>query len=134
MKFTKSWLVVSLMVVAACGGVGELNVIDDPGNNVPPPGQIVTDAGPTDAGENPAPTRPAAPSALAARANSTSTVTLTWRDNGATEAAFVVERRLAIAGGSYAQVASVPANTTTSADTGLAARTEYIYRVRATTP
>jgi hypothetical protein len=69
-----------------------------------------------------------APSNLSAAA-AANQINLSWQDNGSNEVGFRVERKTG--GGAYAQVASVPANTTTYVDNGLAAATAYTYRVRA---
>lgn len=76
-------------------------------------------------------TTPAAPSALAATAQATNRIRLTWTDNANNENGFAVERKTG-AGGTYAQIASVAANTTTYTNTSLAANTQYYYRIRAT--
>src|SRR5207248_3334817 len=73
---------------------------------------------------------PAAPSNLTATAASSSQVNLTWADNSGNETGFKVER--AAPGGSFVQVALVGASVTAYSDTGLAAGTQYSYRVRAT--
>ena len=73
---------------------------------------------------------PAAPSDLTATAVSSSRIDLTWSDNSSDESGFEIERQ---SGGSgFAQIATVGAETTSHADTGLAASTTYDYRVRAT--
>lgn len=69
------------------------------------------------------------PSNLVATANSTTQITLAWSDNSTTEQSFKIER--SIAGGSFAQIATVPAETTTYINTGLTAPTSYNYRIRA---
>src|SRR5205085_2691189 len=81
------------------------------------------------AGQAPA-SPPAAPSNLAASAASSSQVNLTWTDNAGNETGFKVER--SASGSSFAQVALVGAGVTSYSDTGLAASTQYSYRVRAT--
>jgi regulation of enolase protein 1 (concanavalin A-like superfamily) len=73
-------------------------------------------------------TPPAAPSGLRLTGVTSSTVSLAWYDNASDETAYEVE------GGTYgnfAVLATLPANTTTYSDTGLAASTSYNYRVRA---
>lgn len=57
-------------------------------------------------------------------------VTLTWTDNSGDETYFYVERKTG-AGGTYAVVATLGANTTTYTNTGLTQGTEYYFRVRA---
>jgi hypothetical protein len=75
------------------------------------------------------PTPPAAPSSLAATAASASQVNLTWADGSTDETGFKVER--STDGENFTQVATVGANVTTYAATGLAASTAYTFRVRA---
>lgn len=72
---------------------------------------------------------PAAPSALAAAAASSSQIDLTWTDNATDETGFEIER---LDGSSWVQIATQGANTQSYSDTGLAAGTAYQYRVRAT--
>ena len=74
---------------------------------------------------------PAAPSALAATAVSTTQINLSWTDNASNETGFKIERKTG-SGGTYAQIATVNADVTGYNDTGLAATTTYYYRVRAT--
>jgi transcriptional regulator CtsR len=85
----------------------------------------------TEASATTLPMTPAAPSALATTAQATNAIRLAWTDNANNENGFAVERKTG-AGGTYAQVASVAANATTYTNTGLAANTQYYYRVRAT--
>lgn len=73
---------------------------------------------------------PAAPSNLTATAASSSQVNLSWTDHASNETGFAIER--SSAGTSFTQIATVAANLTTYANTGLAASTAYAYRVRAT--
>ncbi|MBN1674989.1 MAG: fibronectin type III domain-containing protein [Kiritimatiellae bacterium] len=75
------------------------------------------------------PTPPAAPSGLAASAQSSSQIRLTWTDNSGNETGFKLERRPA--GGSWAQIAQPGANTTAYTDSGLSAGQSYEFRVRA---
>lgn len=72
---------------------------------------------------------PAAPSMLASTGASASGANLVWSDNSNNEAGFNVERRIGT--GAWSQMASVGANVTTFADTGLMSSTSYDYRVRA---
>ena len=74
---------------------------------------------------------PAAPSALAATAISTSQINLSWTDNASNETGFKIERKTG-SGGTYAQIATTGADVTSYNDTGLSATTTYYYRVRAT--
>jgi subtilisin family serine protease len=73
---------------------------------------------------------PPAPANLSATAVSVSQINLTWTDQSANETGFQVERKTG-AGGTYAQIGTTAANTTTYNDTGLAEGTMYFYRVRA---
>jgi titin len=72
----------------------------------------------------------AAPSALTATTISESQINLVWTDNADNEANFKIERKQG-AGGTWAQIAAVGANVTTYSDSGLAASTQFYYRVRA---
>ncbi|MDZ7303603.1 MAG: fibronectin type III domain-containing protein [candidate division KSB1 bacterium] len=72
----------------------------------------------------------AAPTSLTATAVSSSQINLAWTDNASNEDGFKIERAAAL-GGPYTQIATVGANVTTYADTGLTASTQYCYRVRA---
>jgi hypothetical protein len=74
---------------------------------------------------------PSAPSNLRAVAASASQVNLTWQDNANNETGFKIERKTG-SGGGWGQIATVGANVTSYASTGLAAGTTYYYRVRAT--
>ena len=76
------------------------------------------------------PTPPAAPSGLTATAMSASQINLAWTDNASNETNFVVARGTA-SGGPYSDIATLAANTTSYANTGLAANTTYYYVVRA---
>jgi hypothetical protein len=76
------------------------------------------------------PTVPNAPSALTATAVSASQINLSWTDNSSNETGFRIERKTG-SGGSWSQIATVGANVTAYADTGLSAGTQYTYRVRA---
>ena len=96
----------------------------DPAANVK--SLVMAGAG-TGGGTPPAP--PAAPSGLAAGAVSSSQIDLSWTDNSGNEDGFRIER--ATGGGAFAEIATVGANVTSYASTGLAASTAYSYRVRA---
>ncbi len=76
-------------------------------------------------------TPPAAPSDLAASANSSSQITLTWTDNSDNESFFDIERADG-GSGAFAWIDTAPANSTSYLDEGLTANTSYDYRVRAT--
>lgn len=75
-------------------------------------------------------TIPSAPSSASATASSTTQVTVSWTDNSSNETGFKVERKIG-ASGTWSEIATVAANVTSYADTGLAQSTPYIYRVRA---
>jgi len=75
-------------------------------------------------------TAPPAPGNLIATALSASRIDLSWSDNSTNESGFAIER--ASGGGAFSSIATVGANITTYADTGLPAATAYTYRVRAT--
>jgi hypothetical protein len=70
----------------------------------------------------------AAPSNLTGTATSTS-VTLSWKDNSSNETGFKVER--STDGTNFTQIATVGANVTTYTNTGLSPATQYYFRVRA---
>ena len=74
-------------------------------------------------------TPPVAPSSITAEATSPTTVDVAWVDNSATETSFRIERRTV--GGTFAEVGSVGANTTSFGEAGLEPSTSYEYRVRA---
>jgi PKD repeat protein len=74
---------------------------------------------------------PAAPAALEVSASSESQIDLVWIDMAANEIGFQIERRDADAGTNFAQIALVAANVESYNDTGLAASTNYEYRLRA---
>ncbi len=77
----------------------------------------------------PTPVVPAAPTALAATATSTSQISLAWTDNSTNETGYKLER--ATGTGAYALVATLGAGATSYSDSGLAAATQYSYRVYA---
>src|SRR5687768_5641190 len=64
------------------------------------------------------------------QAASAARLTLTWSDNSTNEAGFYIERRVGTSG-TYQQIASTGANSTSYTDTNLASSTTYCYRVRA---
>ncbi|HEV2856179.1 MAG TPA: fibronectin type III domain-containing protein [Thermoanaerobaculia bacterium] len=76
----------------------------------------------------PPPPVPAAPSALAAQAVSSTEIALTWVDNSSNEDAFRVER---LSGTTWQEIFTVGAGVTSARVTGLAASTSYSFRVRA---
>lgn len=74
-------------------------------------------------------TGPQGPSGLGSGTVSASQVTITWTDNSGNETGFRIERKTGTA--AFAQIATVPANVTTYADTSVASFTTYTYRVTA---
>lgn len=84
--------------------------------------------------------KPEAPSQLMATGVSSVQINLTWVDNSNNEAAFVIERAAQVAGpftsspGAFAKVATVGANVTSYADTGVLPSQTYYYRVFALNP
>ena len=77
----------------------------------------------------PSVTLPAAPTALAATAASASAVNLRWTDNATNETGYVVQRSQN--GVDFTQIATLGAGTVSYSSSGLAASTNYYYRVRA---
>jgi RHS repeat-associated protein len=73
-------------------------------------------------------TTPTAPSGLAVGSPTSNSLTLSWTDNATNEQGFKVERKIS---GTFVQVASVAANSTSYTDAGLSGATQYTYRVRA---
>ncbi|MBZ5586294.1 MAG: S8 family serine peptidase [Acidobacteriia bacterium] len=95
-------------------------------------GRIRADLAATNCGVLPPPvTLPAAPTNLRVTASTRNSVSLAWNDNSANEANFVVERCSGANCGNFAVVATLPANTATYANSGLARRTTYSFRVKA---
>ena len=76
------------------------------------------------------PAIPAAPTGLIATAVSKTQINLTWVDQSNTESGFRIERST-VSGSGYTVIATVGANTTSYANTGLKTRKNYYYRVRA---
>jgi len=72
---------------------------------------------------------PAAPSSLAASAVSSSQINLSWNDNSTDESGFSIER--STDGTTFATLTSVPPDTTSYSNSGLAAATTYTYQVKA---
>lgn len=72
---------------------------------------------------------PSAPTGLTAAAESTSEILLNWTDASSNETGFRIERRTLT--GTYQEIASVGANTTSHSVTGLSPATQHIFRVRA---
>jgi predicted outer membrane repeat protein len=75
-------------------------------------------------------TGPIAPSGLTAQAGGTGQISLGWTDQSSNETGFKIER--STDGTTFTQIATVGANVTSYADTGLTPGTRYSYRVRAT--
>ena len=73
--------------------------------------------------------RPLAPTYLTATPLSASRIQLIWEDRSDNEWEFQLERKTGAAG-AWAQITTLPANTQGYADTGLAASTIYVYRLR----
>jgi carboxypeptidase T len=76
-------------------------------------------------------TPPSAPTNLTATPASSSQINLNWVDNAVTEQGFKIERCTGAGCSDFAQIATVGANVTSYANTGLTASTSYSYRVRA---
>jgi hypothetical protein len=76
-------------------------------------------------------TVPAAPSNLTATATGSSVINLAWTDNSTDETNFVLQRSLTSNSG-FTTIATLPANTTTYMNSGLAGSTTYYYKVQAT--
>ncbi|GEM_PF-5250572 len=72
----------------------------------------------------------ASPSGLTATTISSSQINLRWTDNTTLEMGYKIDRKTG-ATGAWAELATVNANATTYSNTGLAASTQYYYRVRA---
>lgn len=75
------------------------------------------------------PPPPLAPSGLTATAVSDREIDLAWIDNSTNETQFLIER--SINNSVFTQIASLPADSTNYADTGLSSASTYYYRVRA---
>jgi subtilisin family serine protease len=73
---------------------------------------------------------PQAPTQLAVSSSTETQIQITWTDNASNETGFKIERKAA-SGGTYVEIQSVPADTTSHRDTGLASGTTYFYRLRA---
>lgn len=74
-------------------------------------------------------TVPVAPTNVGAVATAFNKSTITWNDNSNNETGFEIVRSTTI-NGTFAPVATVPANTTSYVDSGLNANTVYYYKVR----
>lgn len=75
---------------------------------------------------------PAAPSGLSASSASSSQIDLSWADNSSDETGFKIERKTG-SDGTYSEVATVAANTTSYSDAGFNEGTTYYYRIRSYT-
>ena len=73
--------------------------------------------------------KPSAPTNLKAAAVSGSQINLTWSDTSNNEKGFKIERKSG--SGSFSQIVTVGANTTSYSDTGLLTGVTYTYRIRA---
>ncbi len=71
---------------------------------------------------------PSSPSTLRGQAVSSTQINLAWDDNSANETGFRIQRD---SGSGFTTRATVPANTTSYQDTGLAPSTSYSYRITA---
>jgi len=71
---------------------------------------------------------PVAPTVLSATVVSGTQINLTWTDNSSNEDGFRIERKTG-AGGTWAEIATLGANTTTYSNTGISELTNYYYRV-----
>lgn len=74
---------------------------------------------------------PDAPTLLNAEVLSPTSIALTWTDNSNDELNFELQRST-LAGRAYSTIATLPANTISYTDSGLATNTRYYYRVKAT--
>ena len=73
---------------------------------------------------------PSPPTNLQAIVVSFSQINLTWTDVSGNETGFLIRRKIG-SGGTYADLATVPANTSSYQDTGLSAAVTYFYTVSA---
>ena len=73
---------------------------------------------------------PTAPTSLSTSVISSSQINLSWQDNATNETGYKVERKTG-ASGTYAEIASLSAGSTSYNNTGLTDGTQYYYRVRA---
>ena len=78
-----------------------------------------------------APAVPSAPTNLAAAAVSKSQINLTWTDNASNETGFYIERCKGSTCTNFVRIATLGADVTSYANTGLAKNTTYRYRVQA---
>jgi hypothetical protein len=72
---------------------------------------------------------PVPPTSLSATTISDSRIDLAWTDNSSNETGFKIERKTG-SGGTWSQIDTVSANSTSYPNTGLSSYTAYYYRVR----
>jgi len=125
----KRCMAIGLLSLAAL--LGCVSDADNPGSDNPgsnnPGNQVDAFATPDALVATP----PNAPGGLTATAVSSSAISLSWTDSSSDETGFKLERS-ADPGGPFTQIATVAANSTAYADTGLSPSTTYYYRLRAT--
>jgi subtilisin family serine protease len=122
----------NVYVQAAGTGTWKIEVRGFNVPNGPQPFALVVDGAATLAEvAPPPPTTPAAPTGLTATAASRSRINLSWVDNSSNETGFKIERCTGAGCTNFAQIATVGANVTSYANTGLSRNTTYTYRVRA---
>jgi len=73
---------------------------------------------------------PIAPTNLTAVASGSSVINLSWTDNAINETSYLVQRSLISTSG-FATIATLPANSISYSNTGLAGSTTYYYRIKA---
>src|SRR6266513_4676206 len=118
MKLTPRFMIRAGLVLSAAGALGAFGACSkDKGTIVEPP--------------PPPPAAPAAPINLAATVKSATQIDVAWTDESDNEDGFKVESCSGANCTNFAEVGSVAANTTTFSNTGLTAKTEYTYRVKA---
>ncbi|MGE5609496.1 MAG: fibronectin type III domain-containing protein [Bacillota bacterium] len=71
---------------------------------------------------------PVGPTNLTSAVVSSSEIELSWKDNATNETGYEIERKPS-SGGTWQQIASLPANSTSYSDSGLTEHTKYTYRV-----
>jgi acid phosphatase type 7 len=120
MKFSTRFKVRAALVLSAAGAIAAFGACGKEGGPVDPP-------------PPPPPPPPlAAPTGLAATTVSATRINLTWTETSTDETGFRVDRCSGPGCTTFAEIGTVAANTVTYADSvGLAANTQYSYRVRA---
>jgi hypothetical protein len=104
-------------------------VVDVAGDGANPYGYLyAVDTTPT----GPPPMPPNAPTNLAIKARTSSSLSLSWVDNANDETGFLMERCRGTGCTTFRQIASLGANVTSFVNAGLRCQTFYCYRVRAT--